>query len=277
MSIQLDLDLLHNEEVDMVLRPHPLSFIKHHAFFVYLLILASILRRLHILLVENSSLFSVLNHLLGLYLSQLGMNTIDLIFLVSFWTLLILSGWAGIRLLHTRLSMLYVIIVASSGTSLEIYSLMSRFETPFIQASYIKILILAAASIAAMILIEIHRRRCLYVITNRRVILREGLTFKEEEITYDDIAHLRVEQGILGRIFNFGTINLISAFDLEPCSIQYGEIREEFGDFEDLKNRIFERDLKKVGDKGILRLYGIPNPRRVRIIIGNRQLEAGEP
>ncbi len=277
MSWRRDLDLLHNEEVDMVLRPHPLSFTKHYIFFVYLVILALLLRRLHLLLIENTSLFSVLNELLGVPLSQLGINIVDLIFLLSFWAVLILSGWLGSRLLHTGLLMLYTIMVAFSGTFLEFYCLISRFEMPFVQVSYIKILLLAATAVMAMILIELHRRRCLYIITNRRVILRGGLTFKEEEITYDEIARIRVEQGILGRVFNFGTVSLLSASALKLGGALYSEIREELSGFEgNLKHSAFEEDLKKFRDKEPLRLYGIPNPRRVRIIIGNRQLEAKE-
>ena len=276
MSWRRDLDLLHGEEVDIVLKPHPLSFTKHNVFFLYLIITVFLLRNFQSLIEENASLFSLLRFL-DAALSRLGMNIVDMVFLASFWIVLILSGWVGTRLLHTRLLMIYVILIAASGTTLEIYWSITRFELAFIKGSHIKLILLAGTAIAAMILIEIHRRRCLYIVTNRRVIAKRGLTLKEEEITYDEIYHVRVEQGILGRVFNFGTVILISIYDLESNEPLYEEIPEVLKQFEgDITDRALEESSKIRRRRRRLLLSGVPNPRRVRVIIGNRQLEAKE-
>jgi len=277
MSWRRDLDLLHGEEVDMVLKPHPLSFTKHHAFFVILILVAFFFRKLYSLLEENVSLLSALGFLDAVF-SEVSMKTVDVIFLISFWIVMIISGWVGTRLLHKKLFMLYVVLVAASCTLLEVYWSITHFEIAFIQRSHIKLFLLAGTAIASMALIEIYRRRCLYIVTNRRVIIRKGLILNEEEITYDQIAHIRVKQGIFGRIFNFGTVILISIFDFESGESLYREIPEllKQPDEEISSKKIEELGLKRLRSKNQLLLFGVPNPRRVRVIIGNRQLETKE-
>jgi len=270
------LELLHGEEVDMVLKPHPLSFIRYHIFFVYLILIAFFLQKFRLFLEENVSLLSVLSFL-DAALSGLGMNLVDTIFLVSFWIVLIISGWIANRLLHNRMLMIYVIVVAALGTLLEVYWSIMHFETAFIQRAYVKLVLLAGTAIVNMILIEIHRRRFLYIVTNYRVIIREGLKMKEEEITYEMLAHIHVEQGILGRLFNFGTIVLFSIFDtgLNEPLYKVSELMKSFED-EKKSNASKEISLESWRRKKRLLLFGVPDPKRVRVIIGNRQLEAKE-
>ena len=277
MSWRRSLDLLRGEEVDMVLKPHFLSFAKYHVFFLYLILISLLLRRVHLLLEDNVSFLSAFSFL-DAVLSNLSMNVVDAIFLFSFWVILLTSGWAGSRLLHSRRIMFYVISVAASSTLLEFYWFMTHFETAFIQISHIKLLLLAGTSVGSMVLIDIYRRKCLYIITNRRIIIKEGLKFKEEEVTYDEISHIRVKQGVLGRVFNFGTIILVSTFDFGLNESLYKDIPEMMKESE---VKITERTLRNGvpenwRSKRQWMLFGVPNPRRVRVIIGNRQMEAKE-
>jgi hypothetical protein len=63
-----------------------------------------------------------------------------------------------------------------------------------------------AVSIIGFLFVEVYRRSHQYVITNLRVILMSGfLTKTELSIRYDKITVFG-KQGILGQIFNFGTI-----------------------------------------------------------------------
>ena len=91
MSWRRDLDLLHGEEVDIVLKPHPLSFTKHHIFFVTLLIIALLFWKFYFLFEENASLLSVPS-VLDVALNKIGMKVADMIFLVSFGIIIIISG-----------------------------------------------------------------------------------------------------------------------------------------------------------------------------------------
>jgi membrane protein YdbS with pleckstrin-like domain len=266
MSWRRDLDLLSGEEVDIVLRPHPFSFIRYHLFFVFLILLALPLKRLHILIGDNAHLLSDLSFL-DAALSRLGMGLVDAVFLASFWAILLIIGWAGSRLLRRRLIMLFAVLILASATLMELYLSLVNLEITFIQRPYVKLVLLTAAAAAAMIVVEVHRGRCIYIVTNRRVIVRRGLTLKEEEIAYDEISNIRVEQGILGRLLKFGTVTLISRLDLGLREAP--EALKRYG--EEAKAVSLEEELRR------LTLYGVPNPRKVRVIIGNRQLEAREP
>jgi len=274
MSWRRDLDLLDDEEVDMAIKPHTLSFISYHVFFIYLILVAFFLKKFHLILKDNISIFSVLRFL-DAALGRLDMNIVDAIFLVSFWIVVIISSWVGSRLLHNKMLMLYAILLAASGTALEVYWSITHFETALIQRSYVKIVLLAGTSIASMILIEIYRRRCLYVVTNRRVIIRKGFRLKEDEMRYDEIARILVKQGILGRAFNFGTVILVSMFDFRLNRHLYGEVPEALRrSGVNVVDRTLEEESLK--SRRQMLLFGVPDPRRVRIIIGNRQLEAKE-
>lgn len=268
------MDLLDDEEVDMAIKPHTLSFISYHVFFTYLILVAFFLKKFHLILKDNISIFSVLRFL-DAALGRLDMNIVDAIFLVSFWIVVIISSRVGSRLLHNKILMLYAILLAASGTALEVYWSITHFETALIQRSYVKIVLLAGTSIASMILIEIYRRRCLYVVTNRRVIIRKGFRLKEDEMRYDEIARILVKQGILGRAFNFGTVILVSMFDFRLNRHLYGEVPEALRrSGVNVVDRTLEEESLK--SRRQMLLFGVPDPRRVRIIIGNRQLEAKE-
>jgi len=277
MSWRRDLDLLNGEEVDMVIKPHPLSFTSYHVFFTYLILVAFFLRKFHLILKDNISILFVLRFL-DAALSRLGMNIVDAIFLVSFWIVVIISSWVGSRLLHNRMLMLYAILVAASGTTLEVYWSIMHFETALIQRSYLKNVLLVGTSIASMILIEVYRRRCLYIVTNRRVIVRKGFRLKEDEMRYGEIAHIRVKQGILGRAFNFGTVILVSMFDFRLNRHLYEEIPEASRRSGEnvIDGTLEEEGIKSWRSRRQMLLFGVPDPRRVRVIIGNRQLEAKE-
>ena len=270
------MELLHGEEVDMALKPHPLCFAKYHIFFGYLILIAFFLQNFHFFLEDNVSLLSSLSFL-EVAFSRLGMNLVDFVFLLSFWAVLILSGWIANRLLHNRILMIYVFLVAALGTILEVYWFMTNFELAFIQRRYVKLILLAGTAIVNIFIVDIHRRRFRYIVTNYRVIIREGLKMKEEEITYDMISHIRIEQGILGRLFNFGTIILFSIFDfgLNAPLRETPELLKSLE--EDVTGKASEETGQKGrrGKKGLL-LFGVPDPRRVRVIIGNRLLEAKE-
>ncbi len=272
------LDLLHGEEVDMAVKPHPLSFSRYHAFFIYLVLAAFLLRRLRLLLKENISVLSILSFL-DAALSRLGMDILDAVFLVSFWAVLIISGWIGNRLLHNRILLFYAILVAASGTVLELYLSMMHYEIGIvpIQRASVKLVLLAGTAIACMALVEVYRRRYLYVVTNYRVIIRGGLILKEKEIAYENISRVYVKQGILGRIFNFGTVVLNSTFDFDFSEAPYREIPEALKmPGEKAADKALEEDLGKWKRGRQLKLLGVPDPRRVRIIIGNRILEKRE-
>jgi len=277
MSRRRDLDLLRGEKVDMIIKPHPLSFINYHVFFVFLILSAFFLHRAYLLSERNISLLSALSFL-NVIFGKIAMNLVDGVFLVSFWIVLIISGWMGRRLLRNGMLMVYTFSVAALGTIVEVYLYITQCEIGFIQRSFCKLVLLTGTALACIVLVEVYRRRRLYILTNHRIIARWGLTLNKREITYRDISRVYVKQGMLGRIFNYGTVVLDSTFDFDLSGFPYKEIPSvlKIPYEEDVNKSLKEASFKSQRRKRRLLLLGVPNPRRVRIIIGNRLLEAKE-
>jgi membrane protein YdbS with pleckstrin-like domain len=64
-----------------------------------------------------------------------------------------------------------------------------------------------AGAVVLLLCVVILRRWGEYILTSRRVIIRNGFTLREiDSITIEDISNLNVKQGPLGRFFEFGTL-----------------------------------------------------------------------
>ncbi|MEM2111965.1 MAG: PH domain-containing protein, partial [Candidatus Bathyarchaeia archaeon] len=202
MSGDFSVDLLKGEEVDVEVKPHPLSFLKYHFMCVYLMFVAVFLGWVYSYFKSNSSILGFLNIIFG-FMS--GLKVEDIALLVLFWVILLLSGFAIGVLWVTKMPLLYMVLVAVAGTALELY-----FLAPYdlAQKPMVKLWLLGVAAVLGMVLTEAYRRGHCYVITNYRIIMRKKfITKSEREIMYDKITDVYVEQGITGRIFNFGTVN----------------------------------------------------------------------
>lgn len=144
----------------------------------------------------------------------------------------------------------------------------------------VKLILMGAAALLGVVMTEAYRRGHIYILTDYRIIMKKKFISREErEITYDKITDIHVRQGILGRIFNYGTIVPISA--------------SGFGMGEDLAlaSTFAAANVKKAavgfgveGGKSVQRpraatyfsLYGIANLRKARTIISRRRLESQE-
>lgn len=274
-----DFDLLKDERVDAYLKPHPLSFLKYYFANFYLILLAIALHflylRLHELMELNTGFASFLNLLFGFIPT---MDAESLFFLIVFWLILVLSGLLMGVLWVSKAPLIYMLLIALAGTLVEVYSPIPQYLA-FIPKATIKIWLLGFFAFIGFILTESYRRGHKYFLTNYRIITVKKFIGKEvREVMYDKIADIYVDQGLLGRIFNYGTIIPVteSGFGLgENASLAYvsatpikrSGISVGFG-----------------GKKGVSRpraatyfsLYGVSNPRKVRAIIVNRQLETKE-
>jgi len=69
-----------------------------------------------------------------------------------------------------------------------------------------------AVSIAGFLMVELYRRSHKYIISNQRIVFKGGILTKEERtLRYDKVSDINSKQGILGQIFQFGTIIPISS------------------------------------------------------------------
>jgi len=278
MSQLHGVDLLHGEKVDLTAKPHPLSFLKYHLFAVYLIGVAVFLGWLYSYIKTEKPLLETLSFL-DIIFGRFGLETADIILLILFWAILLLSGFGIGALWISKMPLLYMVLVGAAGTALELY-FPASYELTLIQKPMVKLLLLGAAAVISMILTEAYRRGHIYIITNYRIITKKGFIRKEErELMYDKITDVYVTQGILGRIFNFGTVIPISAsgfglgadsaqaFAAAALPIKKGMIGGGFGG---------GKSVQRPRAATYFSLYGIPDPRKIRIIIGNRQLETKE-
>jgi membrane protein YdbS with pleckstrin-like domain len=280
MHQQVGLDLLQDEKVELTTKPHPLSFLRYHLFALYLIILASFLGWLYTYLQSDQQLLASLS-LWDAIFGNLGIRAADAVLLFLFWVVLLVSGFAVGVLWVTKMPLVLMVLVGAAGTALELY-----FLAPFdivlglVQKPIVKLLLLGASAVTAMVFTEIYRRGHSYVITNYRIVMKKDfIQRKEREITYEKITDVYLDQGVLGRIFNFGTINLITAsgFGLGADSAQAliaatvpMKETKVTGGF------LGGKSVQMPRAATYFSLYGIPDPKKARVIIGNRQLETKE-
>ncbi len=70
----------------------------------------------------------------------------------------------------------------------------------------------AVMALIGMGLVDIYRRSHDYVVTDLRLILKAGIFRKRERtVRYENVVDLETSQGILGRIFGYGTITPVTA------------------------------------------------------------------
>lgn len=274
-----DFELLKDEQVDAYLKPHPLSFLKYYFACAYLILLAAALHliyiRLHKLMEMNTGFASLINLLFGFIPT---MDAESLFFLIVFWLTLVLSGLLVGILWVSKAPLIYMVLIALAGTLIEVYSPIPQLLA-FMPKATIKIWLLSISAIIGFILTDSYRRGHKYFLTNYRIITVKKFISKEvREVMYDKIADLYVDQGLLGRIFNYGTIIPVteSGFGLgENASLAYMSATLGRGS---------GINIGLGGKKGVNRpraatyfsLYGVSKPRKVRAIIVNRQLETKE-
>jgi len=260
--------LLHGEEVEEILRPHPLSFLRHHIIAVYLIIVAVTLYRLYSHLQAN---LNTLGFLGSMFNFVTGMPAPGAILLTVFWVVLIVSGILIGLLWVSKMPLICLVGLGATGTFLELY-----YHYP----AFTKLWVLIIAAALGIVLIELYRRSHRYFITNYRIITRKGFIHREErDLIYDRITDVYVNQSLLGRIFNFATVIPITA-----SGFGMGEEMVMAGVHTASSRGGGMIGIGAGGGKGVKRpraatyfsFYGIPKPGRVRGLIFSRQLQARE-
>ncbi|MEM1551015.1 MAG: hypothetical protein QXR13_03670, partial [Candidatus Bathyarchaeia archaeon] len=166
-----DFELLKGERIETSFRPHPLSFLRYYFVCFYLAFLAIALHILYQWLYQNvwsnPSVVGILNLLFGIVP---GLSPEEILFLIIFWTILVLSGFLIGVLWISKMPLLYMILIGISGTLLEIY----LYPEP-----YAKFIALLFSAILGLILVEVYRRGHRFLLTNYRVIAIKSFIGKE--------------------------------------------------------------------------------------------------
>ncbi len=175
-----------DEELKLVLHPHPLAFWKYDALAGVYLVSAGLLVLIFQFLSTNVPISFAIPYL------QLGV----------WWVFLIVPSIIAGLLWVTKQPLIYSGLVAVVGTVLGLWT--SSVSTLPV--------LLAASSVLGIVLIEFYRRGHRYFVTNHRLVLskRAFASSTIRETYYDRISDLVISQGFLGRILDFGTIIPVS-------------------------------------------------------------------
>lgn len=182
----IEKDLLKGERIERILSPHPLSFMGLQSIWLFILIFGIILWW-----AVNFSQYSNL---------------------FNSWIVVLSLWWAGMVLAGVTISLVSIrwrffflyVILASLGTFLAWkFDFLKNGTSVSLFILMYSIFISAIIFLGVYIFVRSHR----YVLTDYRIILRGGVLRKRERtLRYDKITDVDGSQGILGQIFDFGTI-----------------------------------------------------------------------
>ena len=181
-------ELLKNEQIERVLSPHPLSFMKLQALCIFVIVWGIVVWWL----TKFSKYSSMFNG--------------NILYPLILWglVLLLIGVVASLVAIQWNIFFLYLgVFVGALG--LIFWQHWEKDTALFL------VLYSIAVSIVGFLIVELYRRSHKYIITNLRIIFKGGIfTKRERTIRYDKIADIDAKQGILGQIFGFGTIIPVS-------------------------------------------------------------------
>jgi membrane protein YdbS with pleckstrin-like domain len=179
-------ELLKNEQIERVLSPHPLSFMKLQTLCIFVIVWGLVVWWL----TTSSEYKNILSGWYPLILWGLVLLFIGIV--------------ASLVAIQWTIFFLYLGVFAGA-LGLIFWQHWDDYIMPFIPLYAI------AVSIFGFLIVELYRRSHKYIITNLRIIFKGGIfTKRERTIRYDKIADIDAKQGVLGQIFAFGTIIPVS-------------------------------------------------------------------
>jgi membrane protein YdbS with pleckstrin-like domain len=181
-------ELLKNEQVERLLSPHPLSFMKLQVLCIFVIVWGIVVWWL----VEFSA--------------YKGMFSGNMWYPLILWGLVLLLVGVVAWLVAIQFSIFLLYLGVFVGALGLLFWQHWESNTPLFLLVYS-----VAVAIVGFLIIELYRRSHKYIITNLRIIFKGGvLTKRERTIRYDKIADISAKQGVLGQIFGFGTIIPVS-------------------------------------------------------------------
>ena len=183
-----NVELLKNERYEKELSPHPFSFMQFQSLCLFLIVWGVIVGWL-VNFSEYKNLF----------------NTTPWMAVLAWGLVMLLFGViASLVLIRWRIFFMYLGVFLG-GVGLMLWQNWLNSAGIFIPFYMI------AVSILGFLLVEWYRRSHKYIISNQRIIFKGGIFTKQERtLRYDKISDISAKQGIIGQIFDFGTIIPIS-------------------------------------------------------------------
>jgi membrane protein YdbS with pleckstrin-like domain len=181
-------ELLKNEQIERVLSPHPLSFMKLQALCIFVIV------------------WGIVVWWLTKFSAYTSVFVGNMWYPLILWGLVLLLIGVVVSLVAIQWSIFFLYLgVFAGGFGLIFWQHWEKDTALFLLVYSI------AVSIVGFLIVELYRRSHKYIISNLRIIFKGGvLTKRERTIRYDKIADIDAKQGILGQIFGFGTIIPVS-------------------------------------------------------------------
>lgn len=248
-----NIKLLSNEKILAELKPHPLSFWPFYMFFLYYLVVSSLV------IMYEERIICWLEDTFHLILSDVA---IAVVFVVLWWIIVLLPAVIFSVLRIAWKWLIIYLLIAVIGT----YALI-KYNLPYDYLYYFVI----GIGILGMMLTELYRRSFKYYLTNFRIITSVGFIFgKTRDVLYSKITDVTVEQGLLGKIFNFGSV-----FPITASGLGTGTDTSAVGVTIGAKKKPIVGGVTIAGAKAVkvprgresYILYGVPKPHDVRQMI----------
>ena len=200
-------ELLPDEKIEGVFTPTLASFLPVFSPYLYLVTLSVFFLLDYEYINNTAKALPLIGNFLPSHLSDILFNLFLMLPIIT----------VSLLKIKTRLLLIFISIC------------LSGFYLDLVGLRYAKFYLAIAVGIIALFLINMYRKGHRYYVTNYRLILeRTFLRYDRRELMLEKVQDLAIEQGILGRIFNFGNIIPTSAagmgtgFDQSNILIGFG-------------------------------------------------------
>jgi len=255
------IELLPQEEIAGEFTPNPLSFVPMVLPCIYLFAIGVFLVLYQQQIVSIANTLSIFGSFIQPYL--------NIVFLFLF--LIIPAIVIGIFRISLKTPLIFIMIFML-GLFMDASGLSSTY----------KLYMIIAISILGIFLTNVYRKGHKYYVTNYRLVLeRTFLRYDKRDLLLEKIEDVAVEQGVLGRIFNFGNIIPTSA-----AGIGTGETRSNVhsGIGARIPKSPIDVGVIVGGGKGITGfrarsnncLFGVSNPLRISDLISSLKYKRSE-
>ena len=272
-----ELVLLRDEELKMQLRPHVFSFFYLYVIFFLLLVWAYIIydffaqdKFTTFPLYEVIIKIPFANEVLaGAMIWSLGLLIVG--FLARFFFLD--SGGQSIFRLYTGVAFLGILVMSYHAWKMEDTMDFGLWFIPTLTA---------AVGFLGMLSVNAYRRSFTYYLTNNRIVLKSSFLMNnsERQVRYNHIEDIKMEQGVVGTIFGYGTVLPLTGSGLGTGSDESMVIVGSGAEVKGLGSIGLaggsRSSSKRIRHNPHDCLFGVPSPSKVRdLITENIQSDTG--
>ena len=272
-----ELVLLRDEELKMQLRPHIFSFFYLYIVFFLLLVWAYIIYDFFAMdKFSGFPFYSVIEDFLkdsevlaGSVIWSLGLFIVG--FLARYFFLD--SGGQSIFRLYGGVALFGIIVMSYHAWKMEDTMDFGRKFIP---------LLTATIGFLGMFSVNAYRRSFTYYLTNNRIVLQSSflMNSSERQVRYNHIEDIKMEQGVIGTIFGYGTVLPLTGSGLGTGTDESMMIAGSGAEVKGLGSIGFaggsRSSSKRIRHNPHDCLFGVPSPSKVRdLITENIQSDTG--